>query len=117
MLKKLWKDDSGIVALEYLLLATIVGLGLVVGLSAVEAALNVELTELGNSITALDQSYLFVTQFNETGGKAGTLVTDLVTQNELNFAPLGGAFDPAVTNAPVAVVTNSTLTDIINPTP
>src|SRR5579875_1216425 len=65
MLWKLWQDDTGIVALEYLLVATIIGLGLVVGLSNVEIALDTELTELANAITALDQSYSFV---GVTGG-------------------------------------------------
>jgi Flp pilus assembly pilin Flp len=59
LLLTLWRDDAGVVALEYLLLATIVGLGLVVGLAAVENALNSELTELANAIMVLDQSYSF----------------------------------------------------------
>jgi Flp pilus assembly pilin Flp len=54
---RLWEDDAGIVALEYLLVATIVGLGMVVGLSALESALNIELTELGNAILAIDEGY------------------------------------------------------------
>jgi len=77
MLQKLWQDDAGIVALEYLLVATIVGLGLVVGLSNLEIALDNELTELANAITALDQSYSFATV---TGGssshKNGTCAVD-----------------------------------------
>ena len=44
---KMWKDDAGIVAFEYLLVATIIGLGLVVGLTAVSAALNAELDRTG----------------------------------------------------------------------
>jgi Flp pilus assembly pilin Flp len=78
---KLWQDDAGIVALEYLLVATIVGLGLVVGLSNLEIALDNELTELANAITALDQSYSFVSvhgsgAFGRTSGKRGTRATD-----------------------------------------
>src|SRR5579884_2068547 len=71
MMKKLWQDDAGIVALEYLLVATIIGLGLVVGLSNVEIALDTELTELANAITGLDQGYSFV---GVTGGN-GSVVT------------------------------------------
>ena len=62
LMLKLWNDDAGIVALEYLLVATIVGLGMVVGLAALEKALNAELTELGNAITSIDQSYAIVGQ-------------------------------------------------------
>jgi Flp pilus assembly pilin Flp len=67
MLLNLWDDDAGIVALEYLLLATIVGLGLVVGMSALSEALNVELTELGNSILALDEGYTIAAQRSRSG--------------------------------------------------
>jgi Flp pilus assembly pilin Flp len=68
---KMWKDDAGIVAFEYLLVATIVGLGLVVGLSAVSAGLNAELTELANAILTLNQSYSVVTQSNCQATKIG----------------------------------------------
>ncbi len=76
MMQKLWQDDAGIVALEYLLVATIVGLGLVVGLSNLEIALDTELTELANAITALDQSYSFVTLTGSGSHKLGTCAVD-----------------------------------------
>lgn len=59
MLKKLWKDEAGIVALEYLLLATIVGLGLIVGLVALRNSLVTEFSELGQAITTLSQEYSY----------------------------------------------------------
>src|SRR5688572_6559458 len=64
MFAKLWNDESGIVAMEYLLLATIVGLGLIVGLGALEGALNAELTEVANAILGLSQAYTIETQSN-----------------------------------------------------
>lgn len=77
MMQRLWQDDAGIVALEYLLVATIVGLGLVVGLSNLEIALDTELTELANAITALDQGYSFVGVVSNNGSyKNGTCTTD-----------------------------------------
>jgi Flp pilus assembly pilin Flp len=72
----LWKDDAGIVALEYLLVATIVGLGLVVGLAALESGLNVELTELANAIMALSQGYEVGTQSNCKATKQGSKALD-----------------------------------------
>jgi Flp pilus assembly pilin Flp len=57
MFNKLWNDDAGIVALEYLLVATIVGLSLVVGLGALAFGLNAELTELAQAISAINQTY------------------------------------------------------------
>jgi Flp pilus assembly pilin Flp len=64
MFSKLWKDEAGIVAFEYLALATIVGLGITVGLVAVRNALNVELHELANAIMALNQQYSFLGESN-----------------------------------------------------
>jgi len=94
-LLKLWNDDAGIVALEYLLLATIVGLGLVVGLSALSEALNQEMVELSNAILALDQSYTYASQTSRTfsghriGFRAGTATRDRFHPNrmEVNEPP------------------------------
>ena len=72
MFSKLWKDDAGIVALEYLLVATIVGLGLVVGLGALSAGLNEELTALANAIMTLNQSYSISAQSTCVGGYTGS---------------------------------------------
>ncbi|MCE9534487.1 MAG: hypothetical protein K8T89_25700 [Planctomycetes bacterium] len=57
LFSKMWNDDAGIVAFEYLLVATLIGLALVVGLATVSAALNAELVELANAILQLNQSY------------------------------------------------------------
>jgi len=77
LFSKLWKDDAGIVALEYLLVATIIGLGLVVGLSSLSAAINVELSELAQAILALDQGYAIAGQSSCVGSKAGVNVSDI----------------------------------------
>jgi Flp pilus assembly pilin Flp len=91
---KLWADDAGIVALEYLLVATIVGLGLVVGLAAVNSAMTSELTELANAILSLNQDYSFtgktlVTTNGNEARRAGSAATNDLTQVEsvTNLAP------------------------------
>jgi Flp pilus assembly pilin Flp len=85
MFRNLWKDDAGVVSLEYLLLSVIVGLGSVVGATSVSDALNAEYVELGQAILALDTSYSTNLQFaagiNQLGAgvlahKAGTFTTD-----------------------------------------
>lgn len=94
LFSKLWNDDAGIVALEYLLVATIIGLGLVVGLSTLSAAINVELTELASAILALDQSYSIAGQSSCVGTKSGVNVQD-VSQGTVSFTILpiaGGNF-------------------------
>ena len=58
LLATLWNDDRGaLLAMEYLFVATILVIGIVVGLVNVREAINVELTELGNAILALSQGY------------------------------------------------------------
>jgi Flp pilus assembly pilin Flp len=76
LLLKLWQDDAGIVALEYLLVATVIGLGLTVGLAAVEGALDAELTELANAAQTLDQSYSFAGQSSCIAVRSGSAAFD-----------------------------------------
>ena len=50
LLRRLWSDDRGaLIASEYLFVATVLVLGIVVGLADLRTAINVELTELGNA--------------------------------------------------------------------
>jgi Flp pilus assembly pilin Flp len=79
LFRKLWMDDQGIVALEYLLVATIVGLGLIVGLAAFESSLNAELHELGNAVLALSQGYSIGNQANCKAAKQGSTASDTPT--------------------------------------
>jgi Flp pilus assembly pilin Flp len=76
MFSKLWNDESGVIALEYLFLVTIVGLGLAVGYSNLEAAYNMEYTELANAVMALNQGYAIAGQSGCFGSKAGSNATD-----------------------------------------
>ncbi len=60
MLKALLKDEGGfIVSAELVLVATLCVIGLVVGLSEVQHAINAELNDVGNAIGKLNQSYSF----------------------------------------------------------
>jgi len=98
MFSKMWKDDAGIVAFEYLLVATIVGLALVVGLAAVSNALNAEMVELANAILALDQGYSVATQSTCVSFKAGSSASDQNTSMTFgkNFVAVGTAGTQAV---------------------
>src|SRR5689334_13400955 len=63
LLNKLWKDDCGaLIAMEFLFVATILVIGIIVGLVAVRDAVNVELSELANAILALSEGYSFAGQ-------------------------------------------------------
>lgn len=58
LLRKLWRDDCGaLISSEFLFVATILVIGVIIGLTNVRDALNAELTELGNAFLALSQGY------------------------------------------------------------
>jgi Flp pilus assembly pilin Flp len=77
LVRKLWRDDCGaLIAVEWVFVATILVLGVIVGLVGVEAAVNSELSEFANAVMALDQSYRFDSQSNCKASKAGSAATD-----------------------------------------
>jgi Flp pilus assembly pilin Flp len=51
--RRLWRQKSGSVFVEYLLLITLVGIGVICGLAAVRTALISELIDLARAITAI----------------------------------------------------------------
>ncbi len=58
MLKKLWSDEGGaLLSMEFLLIATILVIGVIVGLSSVQTAVVTELADTASAIGALNQSY------------------------------------------------------------
>ncbi len=60
MLKALWNDEAGfIVSAELVLVATILVIGLIVGLSEVQHAVVSELNDVGEAIGELNQCYSF----------------------------------------------------------
>ena len=60
MLNQLWNDEAGfIVSAELILVATMLVIGLIVGMSEVQHAVVSELGDVGEAIGSLNQSYLF----------------------------------------------------------
>jgi hypothetical protein len=69
--KRLWRDDGGaVLATEWLLVTTVLVLGLVPGLIAIRQGLLGELSDVSNATSGLDQSYGF------TGQEAGEVDDD-----------------------------------------
>ena len=69
MLKMLLNDEAGfIVSAELVLIATILVIGLVVGLSEVQHAVVSELNDVGEAIGALNQCYSFSGFTKRDGG-------------------------------------------------
>jgi Flp pilus assembly pilin Flp len=60
MLNQLWNDEAGfIISAELVLVATLLVIGLIVGLSEVQHAVVSELNDVGEAIGCLNQSYYF----------------------------------------------------------
>lgn len=95
MLKKLWNDESGIVTLEYLVLATFLALAVIVGVATVGASLNAELTELAGSILTFSQEYNADGFSTCAAQKEGSAATDV--------AGTVGASSPTVTGTAVDI--------------
>jgi Flp pilus assembly pilin Flp len=81
LMSKLWKDDGGaLIAAEYLFVASIVGIGIVVGLTGVRNAINAELTVLGDAYLALNLSYTISGVTGCGASVAGSEAIDIPTQ-------------------------------------
>jgi len=74
MLKSLWNDEYGVIlSAELVLIATILVIGMIVGLVELQCAVVAELSDLGDSIGNLDQGYRTsgIASFKNYGGVKG----------------------------------------------
>lgn len=60
LLNRGWREDEGVLTFEWILLITVLVIGIVGGLSAVRDALISELGDVVYGVTALDQSYTII---------------------------------------------------------
>jgi len=90
LLAKCWRDDTGaLISMEFLFVATILVIGVVVGLTAVRNAVNAELTELANAILALSQGYIISGQSGCAASTDGSqaIATPVLEPCPVNVAP------------------------------
>lgn len=60
MLLNLWNDEAGfVVSAELVLVATLLVIGLIVGLSEIQHAVVAELNDVGDAFGQLNQSYMY----------------------------------------------------------
>lgn len=57
VLSRLWKEDDGVLSFEWVLLVTLLTIGIVAGLSAARDAIIDELGDVAQAMLSLDQSY------------------------------------------------------------
>jgi len=85
MLNRLWNDEGGaIISAELVLVATILVIGMIVGLKSVRDAVVSELADVGQAISQINQSYRF-------GGVQGHFAQTLGSsfQDQTDFCDLG----------------------------
>ena len=80
LIRKLWTDDAGfIVSAELVMVATIVVIGLIVGLTSVRNQVVQELVDVGQAIGSMSQSYAFTgTRKCELGWSDGSNYLDKI---------------------------------------
>jgi hypothetical protein len=85
LMHKLWIDDQGaLIATEWVFIATILVIGLVVGLKSVQKAIVNELVDVANAIGALSQSYSYGGTSGCCGSTNGSVFTDTPEHFSLN---------------------------------
>ena len=97
MLNRIWNDESGVLTFEWILLITVLVIGIVGALSAVRDALNTELADVAGAIVALDQSYFICWPWEVTTPESaddvvwdGGSASMFVDSNYLKEARVGG---------------------------
>ena len=79
LLSRLWQDQSGaVVSAELVIIATILVLGVIVGLTTVRDQVVQELGDLAIAVASLNQSYSFSGITGHHSSTAGSLFIDLL---------------------------------------
>jgi len=89
MMNRIMKDENGVLTFEWILLITLLVIGIVGGVAAIRDALIIEAAETAGAIVALDQSYTISGPWKITLTTAGTETkADLTaTYSELSGFP------------------------------
>jgi hypothetical protein len=97
MFLQLWADDDGfIVSTELVLISTITVIGMIVGLTTVRDVVVIELADVADAISEIDQSYSYGQIRGHCGSTAGTNFEDRADfcedrRSEDDQNPRGGA--------------------------
>jgi Flp pilus assembly pilin Flp len=108
MFNRVWKEDEGVLTFEWILLITVLVIGIVGGLSAVRDALITELGDVAAAMISLDQSYTILQPWEVVtpdciqDGASDSIYTDHAYISELRKtanAPDQGALQPCQAGA------------------
>ena len=108
LMKKLWQDDDGaLIATEFLFIAVILVIGLVVGLVYVRNAVTAKLSELAQAVLFLDVSYQFPSINGNNVGmtslaqSSGSNVFDNLPAHRVEFPNVTGVQNQRITDSAV----------------
>ena len=86
MFGNLWNDDNGaVVCIEYLLIGTICGIGVIGGLTSLRDGVITELADLGAAVGCVTQSYFFYGISAHCSSTAGTVAVDFLDFCDSDF--------------------------------
>ncbi|MCR5165339.1 MAG: hypothetical protein K6C40_15125 [Thermoguttaceae bacterium] len=73
MMTRIWNDESGLLTFEWIMLFTLLTIGIIGGVATIRNATNIESEEAANAITALDQSYTLTASLGGTVKSTGAI--------------------------------------------
>ncbi len=92
LLAKLWSDEAGfVVSTELALIATILVIGLIVGLTSIRDQVVQELADIAGMVSQLNQSYSFSAITGHHSSTAGSFGTDNVDSCDQVCGDISGA--------------------------
>ncbi len=107
LVRRMWKEDRGVLTFEWILLITVLTIGVVGGLSAVRDAVISELGDVAEAIVSLDQSYRIIHPVEAIAhdealdGAVGSLYIDVNCNRAASCRPAPPQFGQTVNLSPV----------------
>jgi Flp pilus assembly pilin Flp len=103
MFARFWQDEAGfVVSSELVLIATIVVLGMVAGLTEVRNGVVQELGDIGVAFGSLSQSYVFTGVSGHSSSTSGSIHTDTIDFCEVTTGPSTAGVAPGCMGVQIA---------------
>jgi hypothetical protein len=108
MLNRVWREDEGVLTFEWILLITVLVIGVVGGLSAVRDATILELGDVVEAMVSLDQSYTILHPWEVTtpdcivDGASDSFYTDAAGVGESRLIGITGRNQGTVARCPTS---------------
>jgi len=91
MMRQLWADENGfVVSTELALIATILVIGMVVGLTTIRDQVVQELADIAGMVSQLNQSYSFSAITGHHSSTAGSYGVDLIDSCDVSCGDASG---------------------------